>query len=128
MAEKIVEFTDNCILVRIPKSIKCETLYNATRRCWPLDIEKAKKADYVLAISKDEIVVGVFKPEKWTVTTDKECEEEREKRCKCLGVDIKPCKDKKRIRFCGIEAPVDVKNKYLHKEIHPAYRKHGWTF
>ena len=117
----IIKFHDNCMLVRIPIGIEFDpTTYDATRRCWRANIEKARRADYVLAIVNG-IVKGVFKPE-WYITTDKECEKERE-RCKRMKVNTKLCKVCKRIRFNGVEAPDDVKKRYLNKEVPSEYQK-----
>jgi uncharacterized protein len=78
MADTIKEFADKCMIVRIPVSINFDKIYDATRRCWRANIDNARRADYVIAVV-DGIVQGVFKPEKWLVTTDKECEEEKER-------------------------------------------------
>jgi len=106
------------MIVRIPVSINYEEIYNATRRCWWANIDNARSVDYVIAVAGG-IVQGVFKPEKWSVTTDKECEEEKE-RCKTMGITEKCIK--KRIRFVGSEASADVKKRYLNKKIPSAYR------
>lgn len=46
-----------------------DELYEVTRGNWRASLEKAKKADYVLAVYKS-LVVGVYKPDEWydTVT------------------------------------------------------------
>jgi len=118
----ISEFSDKCMIVRIHISIEYdETIYNAARRCWRANIDKAKDADYILAVING-IVQGVFKPEKWHITTDKECEKERD-RCKKMKANTKLCTVRKRIRFDGVEAPADVKKRYLNKEIPSKYKK-----
>jgi len=128
--DNIINFHDNCMIVRIPKSITSEKIYDATRRCWRANIKKAERADYVLAVVGG-IVQCVFKPEKWHITTDKECEKERE-RCKYMKVNTKLCKVRKRIRFDGVEASDDVKKRYLNKEVPFEFQKRqnpvGYTF
>jgi len=105
------------MIVQIPISIDYDkSIYDAARRCWWADIDKAKEADYVLAVA-DNIVEGVFKPKKWHKTTVEECKEEKE-RCKVMRVNTKKCKGKMiRIRFDGDEASADVKERCLKKEI-----------
>jgi len=121
MRDTILSFTDNCMIVYIPIGITYEgNIYDAARRCWRASKTKAVAADYVLAVV-DGIVRGVFKPEKWKVTTDKECEEEKD-RCKTMRANMEYCKTKKRMRFIGCEAPDDVKKKYLNKAIPDEYQ------
>ena len=122
MTDTISEFPDKCMIVRIPIGIKFDnTIYDAAHRCWRANKDKAETADYVLAVDNG-IVKGVFKPKKWHITTEKECEKERE-RCIALKANIKLCKLKKRIRFDGVEAPNDVKKRYLNKKIPSEYQK-----
>jgi len=121
MSDTILSFTDNCMIVYIPLGITYEgSIYDAARRCWRASKTKAEAADYVLAVV-DGIVKGVFKPEKWKVTTAKECEEEKD-RCKTMRANMEYCKTKKRIRFIGCEASDDIKKKYLNKAIPDEYR------
>jgi hypothetical protein len=109
------------MLVRIPIGIEYDkTTYDAARRCWRANIDKAESADYVLAVV-DGIVQGVFKAKEWRVTVVKECEKER-KRCEEMRANMQRCKIKKRIRFDGTEAPANVKDRYLNKKIPPAYQ------
>lgn len=44
-----------------------DELYEVTRGNWRASLEKAKQADYVLAVYKS-LVVGVYKPDKWRDT------------------------------------------------------------
>ena len=122
MSETISSFTDNCMIVNISLSITYDgSIYDAARRCWRASKTRAEAADYVLAVA-DGIVKGVFKPEKWNVTTAKECEEEKN-RCMTMGVNMGECIPENRIRFIGCEAPDDIKKKYLDKAIPDEYRK-----
>jgi uncharacterized protein len=122
MADIILEFADKCMLVRISISTEYDkTTYDATRRCWRANKNKAQEADYVLAVVNN-IVKGVFKPKNWYVTVAKKCEKEKE-RCKKMKANTKLCKLKKRIRFDGVEASADVKRRYLDKEIPSKYQK-----
>jgi hypothetical protein len=95
---------NNCIIFKIGDS--SSSIYERTRRCWILDMEKAQQVDYVLSVIKGKIV-GVFKPQKWYyVCNDDEC---NKKKCKDW-----PCKRK---GFIGVEADNDIKIKYLDKNI-----------
>ncbi|WP_461255907.1 hypothetical protein [Treponema sp. R80B11-R83G3] len=120
MADIISEFPNKCMLVRIPISITYEKIYDAARRCWKANIDKARSSDYVLAVA-DGIVQGVFKPEIWHITTVKECEKDK-KRCNVMRANTKRCEVNKRIRFDGVEAPAEVKKRYLNKEIPAKYQ------
>lgn len=44
-------------------------LYQFTKRSWRLNVERAREADFVFAISNG-IIQGVFKPYRWFPTTD----------------------------------------------------------
>ena len=40
------------------------SLYEAARKCWRLNPDRARDVDYVIAVI-DDVCHGVFKPEKW---------------------------------------------------------------
>lgn len=57
--------TDQKLLYVKTKKLKERgSLYEAARKCWRLNPDKAKKAEYVIAVI-DDVCRGVFKPEKW---------------------------------------------------------------
>jgi len=63
----IIAFSEKCIIIKIKN--QHPSIYERVRRCWNNNIERAKQADYVLAVI-DGIVVGVFKPTEWNYTCD----------------------------------------------------------
>ena len=98
----IAEFKDKCIIIKInPKTIRSRKndVYAAVRWAWKAKLEKAERADYVLAVETGTggRIIGVFKPEKWykaTAENDKKyghflnegCSEETERRIAFQGV------------------------------------------
>jgi len=113
MENKIFEFSDKCIIIKI--NDKYPSLYERVRRCWKRNKERAEQADYVLAVIKGK-VEGVFEPSQWYYISMEEC-----KKIDCNN-RRQPCR---KIGFIGEEADTDVKNKYLNKYIPDEYRKFG---
>jgi len=114
---KIIEFEDDrCIIIRIREKSVCirGSLYEAVRRCWRTNLQKAQKSDYVLVLIGNNLEVkGVFKPECWYYLDDDFCQK-TEQECKNeYGVNTELCAKDKRIAFVGKELEDDVK--YLHK-------------
>lgn len=69
MNEKLtVESIDeNVIIFRITKyqhGMSATEIYDLTRRCWKVDVEKARKADLAFAVYKG-IVLEVYRIDKW---------------------------------------------------------------
>jgi len=114
MENKISEFIDKCIIIKIGDNHP--TLYERVRRCWKRNKERAEQADYVLAVIKGK-VEGVFEPSQWYYIPIEEC-----KTIYSCKYKNQPCG---RIGFVGKEAGIDVQNKYLNKYIPDEYRKHG---
>jgi hypothetical protein len=113
MENKISEFSDKCIIIKIGDNLP--TLYERVRRCWKRNKERAEQADYVLAVIKSK-VEGVFEPLQWCFISIEEC-----KKINC-GNNNQPCG---RIGFVGKEADADAQSKYLNKYIPDKYRKPG---
>jgi len=112
---QILQFDDKCVIIKIRDSRP--DVFNRVRRCWKMDIIRARQADYVLAVIIGRIV-GVYKPEEWYVTfQDNECN-------KCIKCENKPCNGK-RIGFNGNEAEVAIQKKYLHKYLPDSFMKPG---
>lgn len=115
---EITEFDDKCIIVRIPIGSKQrENLYEATRRCWRGNINKAKKADYVLGTIEGKIIC-VIKVENCNFVSTEFCESEKNICKNEFGVNIELCKKNKRIVFEGKE---EKNNKYFGKILPEKY-------
>jgi hypothetical protein len=117
----IREFKDRCIIIRVrEESIRIRgSLKEAVRRCWRANLQRAKKADYVLAIiGTSKRIEGVFKPKKWYCLDDNFCREQ-EQECKKYETNTELCAIRKRIAFDGEKIINDVK--YLHKVIPDEY-------
>jgi hypothetical protein len=97
-------------------------LYEAVRRCWRADKEKAEKADYVLVIvsglkEKSLEVKAVYKPECWYYLDKVFCKEKKEE-CKEFKTNTDLCRKCPRIAFEGKEVK---ETNYLHKLIPLSY-------
>jgi hypothetical protein len=99
------------VLININRTISNRDTYDAVRFAWKLDIERAQKADLVLALEKG-IIVGVYKPLKWHLAR-KEYFPEFENRTN------------KRFGFIGEEASKEIQAFYLRKRIPEEFRKKG---
>jgi uncharacterized protein len=103
-------FHHKLILININKSYENRDLYDAVRFAWKISIDKAKEADYVLAVRKGQIE-GVYKAEEWLEATTDNFP---------ISSDIKG-----RFGFRGHEACDDVKKLYIGKRIPQDQRKRG---
>jgi hypothetical protein len=70
----IEKFDDKCMIIKInPKTIRSRKndIYAAVRWAWKAKLERAERADYVLAVETGTggKVIGVFKPKKWYKST-----------------------------------------------------------
>ena len=86
-------------------ALEADSIYDAVRKSWRLNVERAEEAEYVLAVSKG-LVIGVFEPKDW--------EEYRSN-------DGSPS----RWGFVGEEAPDDIKKFYMRTRIPASMRKKG---
>ena len=111
MAEEI-DFQHRVIMINVNKSKVERSLYDATRCAWKLNVEKAQKADYVLAVTNG-IVIGVFKPLKWMVTTASNFPN--------ILIGDFP----NRFGFEGEEAPREIKAIYMNHRVPSSFRKKG---
>jgi len=117
--EKIINFVDKCIIVRIPIGIeKRENIFEATRRCWRANLNKAKKAEYVLGTIDGEVLC-VIRIKNCDYVDPLFCKHEKMKCEKDFGVNITLCENKKRIAFEGKEVKDD--KKYLGKKLPDKY-------
>ena len=108
-------FDDKCVIIKIRSktiSARNNDIYAAVRWAWVAKLERAKCADYVLAVltGSGGKVIGVFKPEIWykaTAINDKK-----------YGHNLNQGgseETEKRIAFQGGRADKNVERKYLHK-------------
>lgn len=102
--EIILEFPttyieERVLFLKVPKSAANEKLtpqelYDATRKAWRISLKRAQKAEYVFSIL-DNVVLEVYRPTSWYVKLDEE----------------------PRLAFDGVLASIDVRAKYIGKEI-----------
>ena len=117
--EKITKLDDKCIIVKIPIGIhQRNNLYEATRRCWRVNLNKAKMADYVLGIIKEEVKC-VIKISSCDYVKTEFCKKEN-KICKIFfNVNTELCKRNRRIAFEG--KVINTDKKYLNKTVPHEY-------
>ena len=101
--EDEVVITEKAILIKINSSYRegmtSDEIYNATRGIWKLNIEKARKAEYVFGIANG-IVIEVYKVDNWNLIDNTD-----------------------RIAFEGVIAIERIRNKYLGKSVKHLYSK-----
>lgn len=104
------------LLININKSWAERALYDATRFAWKLNIERAKKAEVVLA-HKQGLIVGAYIPKEWKKVTLENFPE--------FEVLIGPKNLSRRFGFIGEEADEATKIRYVGKRVPGKYRKRG---
>jgi uncharacterized protein len=101
---------DKVILISINKSFPDQSLYDATRLAWRIDLNRANKADFVLAV-QNGVIKGVF------IATWKRATKAN---FPTLINDIKG-----RCGFDGCFASENINERYLNKRIPDAERSKG---
>ena len=110
-AAKEIDFKHKVIMINVNKSKLERKPYEAVRYAWKLNVEKAQKAEYVLAVTNG-MVVGVYKPLKWMATTMANFPG--------IGEDIPG-----RYGFEGEEAPKEIKDLYIGHRVPSSFKKKG---
>jgi hypothetical protein len=117
--EKITKFDDKCIIVKIPIGIyQRKNLYDATRRCWRINLDRARMADYVLGTFEGKVIC-VIKVTDCDYVNAKLCAIEKISCKNDFGVDTELCEKRGRVAFEGHEIKDD--KKYLNKSIPNEY-------
>jgi hypothetical protein len=106
-----VEFKNRVLMITINTSIIDKSIYDATRFAWRLDVKRAKRAEYILAVEKG-IVVGVFVAKSWH-KADKDNFPE-------FTTD-----NSKRFGFIGEQASEAIQEFYIRKKIPKKFREQG---
>ncbi len=106
-AGEIDTFLHPVMEVLVGKTIRQADIYNAARFAWRVDIDRARQAEYILAVSNG-LVRAVFKPEEWLKATPKNFSEFLEEGDNSLS---------HRWGFRGQPASSDVQALYLNKRI-----------
>jgi hypothetical protein len=123
MPDTIQEFKHKCVIIKIKsETVRARGIYGAVRWAWIASLERARRADYVLAVltGSGGKVIGVFKPNKWYKATA-----ENDRKYEHFLNEGGSDENEKRIAFQGVEANNDVKNYYLNKCIPYEYKKPG---
>ena len=106
-------FEHRVLMITINKSIAEKSIYDATRFAWKVALQKAKRAEYILAV-RQGIIVGVFKVHEWKAASVENFPEFHHD---------KP----ERNAFVGEEADEAVRLMYLRKRVPDSFRKRGAT-
>lgn len=105
-------FSHTALLITLNKTAtEKENIYEAVRYAWKLDVEKARKAELVMAVLRG-IIVGVYVAESWHPATPQYFP---------TRLDERP----KRYGFIGHPASADVADLYLRRRLPDDMRKPG---
>ena len=108
---KEIDFQHKVLMININQSaVESKNVYSAVRYAWRLDLKKAMKAEYVLAMQQG-LVIGVFVPKQWLEATQEHFPGEET----ILG----------RYGFIGDEAPEAIQQLYLRARLPQHMRKRG---
>jgi uncharacterized protein len=110
---KIADFKHPMLAIIVNRSAEERNLYDAVRFAWRLDRERAKQAQFVLAV-RNGVIIGVFRPTKWMEAT-------KENFPGFESVNA----DHRRLGFEGDEAPEDIKRLYKDHRMPDEFRKRG---
>lgn len=97
------KFVHKLVLITINRTIEDRPLYDAVRYAWHIDVKRADKCDYVLAVANG-MIVGAYEAAEWLPATPK-------------NFPGFPRTDPERSGFHGKEAPEAVKALYVQKRV-----------
>ena len=107
---KLIDIKVKAIIIILTKSFDYNMsdfeLYDRTRGCWALNIERAEKAEYVFVVH-DKIIHEVYTPTHWFESGNS---------MYSFNKSVLD-KDKKRYEFIGKLAPENIRKKYHLKKI-----------
>ena len=110
------DITDDIIIIKLNKSYRSgmssEELYDITRGCWKRRIESVERAEFALAVYKEE-VIEVYRITAWYSAQ----EEIRD------TVPFNPEVDLGRIIFKGEVADEKVREKYIGKNVSKLFKR-----
>lgn len=104
-------FQHKVIMININKTVNNRDTYNAVRFAWKLDVERAKRTEYVLAVEKG-IIIGTYKALDWKLARKQHFPEFENHTNKRFG-------------FIGEEAEKEINELYIRKRVPDEYRKKG---
>jgi hypothetical protein len=110
-AAKEADITHKVLMVTINRTIKEIPLEKAIRAAWKARMQRAQKAEYVLAVEKG-LIIEVFKPTEWKIALLNNFPE--------IGIDRPD-----RIGFIGEVAEKSIRDQYRDKRVPEKYRALG---
>ncbi|MRT48200.1 hypothetical protein [Raoultella sp. RIT712] len=115
-----VEFQHKVLMISVNRSSKDVDLYDAVRFSWRVRVERARKAEFILATVRG-IVKGVYIADEWLESTRENFPEMPS----WDADDEFESTQKSRFGFRGRLAPPDIAKIYLGKKIPDVLRKKG---
>ena len=112
-AEEAV-FLHKILMININKTISEKSIYDAVRFAWRINVNKARCADYIVAV-KQGIIFGVFQEAEWKEANTKNFPEFNE--------DVQG-----RYGFRGKDAPSAIKDLYHGKRVPGQFRTRGAAY
>ncbi len=109
-ADEIIFYHDVMLINIGVSALQHSAIYEAVRYAWKIDVTRARKAQYILAVCSG-LVVGVFVPEIWLEATTEHFPDRESKQG--------------RWGFIGCDAPSDITKTYLRKRVPSSMRKKG---
>lgn len=104
-------FEHKVIMININRTVNNRDTYDAVRFAWKLNVERAKKAEYVLAVEKG-LIVGTYRALDWKLARKQYFPEFENHTNKRYG-------------FIGEEAGKEINEMYIRKRVPDEYRKKG---
>lgn len=104
------DFQHRVVLINVNRTAAENSLYDATRFAWKIDVRRAGRAEYVLPVVQG-LIVGAFIAEQWLSATEENFE----------GREPMPG----RFGFIGHPAPDQIQTEYVQKRVPATLRKKG---
>jgi len=115
-AEKI-KIVDSVLVIKINsrwhRGISEEDVYNATRYCWRISDWRLSSFKYVFGVYRG-LIKGVYIPAEWVTATKETIDP--------ITKDRYEGKSRRKY-FVGVNAPEEIQNKYLNKDISEYFKK-----
>jgi len=107
-----IDFQHKVMIISVNRSAAdgVKSIYEAVRLAWVANLERARRAEYVLAVNHG-LVIGVFRPTEWKEVTEENFP----------GHSERPG----RIGFFGSEADEEIRKIYIGKRMPDSLRKKG---
>lgn len=110
-AAQEAEIIHKVIFITINRTASELGYYKATRAAWKLNMKRAQRTEYVLAVERG-LIVDVFQPTEWKIAMLSDFPEIGEDRLDRIG-------------FIGVRTDDSILSQYVNKQVPEKYRKRG---